>query len=882
MDAPSPERWLAIRGLFLRAVGVPADDRVDFVRREAASASVGDDVLSLLQADAASVRFAEEPAVAIGLAPPSPEAHAPSSGALGPGSSVGPFRIQRLLAEGAFGLVYVAEQQSPVRRVALKVLRPGVTSRTSVLRFQFEPEFLAALAHPGIAQVYEAGTLPAPDSRPFFAMELVEGTPITEYGRGQPIGERLRVFIEVGGAVQHAHSRGVIHRDLKPTNILVTSEGHPKLLDFGVARLVGHNGRTATPPGFPGQLVGTLAYIAPEYIGSDPVAPDVRADVYALGVILFELLSGTPFMNLGDRSIHESLLAIAHAPRPRLRTRAPGLDRDLELIVNKATDPDPTRRYGTVSDFLADIERFRTHSPISARRPTLAYELRKLASRNRLAAGLAIAGIVATAGFVGWLAVTKRESHARLEVARTTADLLLSDAMKRLGPTLGTIETRERIVRQLEEPLNRLLAIDPSDPSLRRNAIRLLQAKADIASERGQWENVESLRTSVVADLQSLAQSEPSDPTIQADLSIACVQLGDTYKATGQFERTREWYEKALALDTSLVEHDPSNAANLDNLAWSYLRLSELALHRNATVDALRFADLQLKTSRQLVGISPDRPGSRFALATALVHRHDLNAADPLRRHDTTLIDEAVAVGRDMLRAAPENRGYLHQHGLNCVKAALTRVESDHTDGAPALLAEAGLIAGQLEQAEPEAWRTLTLRTYLEYAQACLARASGLREEAVRHAASARAVAWHIIERHGTDQAAVMDAVWHVHKSLEFGELPGGADELASEHRRVRDLLERMMAVPSPHPRAMATLLSIYRQSPVPELRSPEKARDLIRRWVALQPDQPTLKLLLAEVLLESGQAAEANEIWQGIPEDARPTSGPLRDRFAR
>ncbi len=856
------------------------DHRVDFVRREAASASVGDDVLSLLQADAASVRFAEEPAAAIGLAPPSPEAHAPSSGALGPGSTLGPYRIQRLLAEGAFGLVYIAEQQSPARRVALKVLRPGVTSRTSVLRFLFEPEFLAALAHPGIAQVYEAGALPAPDSRPYFAMELVEGTPITEYGRNRPIGERLRVFIEVGRAVQHAHSRGVIHRDLKPTNILVTDEGHPKLLDFGVARLVGHNGRTATPPGFPGQLVGTLAYIAPEYAGSDPVAPDVRADVYALGVILFELLSGTPFLNLGDRSVHESLLAIARAPRPRLRSRAPALDRDLELIVDKASHPDPTQRYATVSDLMADVERFRTHSPISARRPTLAYEIRKLASRNRLAAALAVAGIVATVGFVGWLAVTKRESRARLEVARTTADLLLSDAMKRLGPTLGTIETRERIVRQLEDPLNRLLAMDPGDPSLRRNAIRLLQAKADIASERGQWKDVEAIRASVVADLQTLADADPSDPALQADLSIACVQLGDTFKSTGRYNRTREWYERARSIDESLVGRDPTNPEFHDNLVWSYLRLGDLANQRDDRIESTRLAELQLRSARELVRLSPERRGSLFALLTSLSHRYDVDADVLAAARDTTLLDEAVVTGRRLVTLAPESRGYLHQHALNCVKLSIALAARRQFDEAEPLLTEASTIAAQLAAAEPDTWRTLALGCSVEHAKACFARDAGRHEVAVQHASSARALAWHIIEVHRGDQGAVMDAVWHILRSLDFGDPPGDPTERLREERRVKEMLEGMATTPSPHPAAIATLMSIYRQSPNPELRSSESATQLARRWVELQPDDSGPKLLLVELLLEGGQQEEAARVWGTVPRATRPASGPLKERF--
>ncbi|GMV26532.1 MAG: hypothetical protein AMXMBFR58_25630 [Phycisphaerae bacterium] len=878
MSDPSPDRWASIRSLFLRASAEPPAERAAFVHREAPSGSVGDEVLALLEGEARSRAFAEQPSLALGLPPLA--APAEKFEGLTPGALVGRYRIERLLAEGAFGLVYVAEQAAPSRRVALKVLRPGVTSRTSVARFLSEPEFLANLDHPSIARVFEVGALAPPDSRPYFAMELVEGVPITDFASGKPLEARLRLFSEVCRAVQHAHARGVIHRDLKPSNILVTPDGHAKLLDFGVARVLDEGARTGTPPGFPGQLIGTLAYIAPEYAGPAPVAPDVRADVYSLGVLLFEVLSGGRFLDLSGRSLHESLLVVSNTPRPRLRDRVPGIDRDLEIIAGKATAPDPGLRYATVSDLAADIDRYMNHAPIAARRPTLAYEVRKLASRNRLAASLLVLCVLGTITFLVWLWATKRASHARLEVARTSAELLLSDAMQRLGPTLGTIETRERIVRQLEDPLGRLLAIDPADPVLRRSAIRLMQAKADIAAERGRWDDVAAMRASVVDGLLDLVETDPADPTLRADLSIAYVQLGDTLKSTGHFDQTEAWYKKALAIDRALAAEHTGDPTYLDNLVWSYLRLGELALNRGDMARAEDLADRQIEASRRLLALTPGRAASRYALATALTHRYDLNAADSALRSDPSLLDEAVDVGRPLVAAADRNRGHMHQHALNCVKAALVRVEHGRADGVETLLAEAQRLCDELGSAEPDVWRTLTLRTYLSHARSRACRAADQPAEARRFADEQRQTAWRIIELYQSDHAAVVDAIWHVRTSLGSLDPLAHEPETVAQHTRVLQLLEAMTATSSPHPRAMDELLMVYRASPVADLRSPRRAIELSRRRLASRPENPDALIELAEVLLEGGEVGEAAMVWERVPSSRRPREGPLWERF--
>src|SRR5688572_19602973 len=259
----------------------------------------------------------------------------PLSAALADGR-IGNYRIVRQLAEGGMGVVYVAEQDSPRRVVALKVVRPGLASDDALGRFEHESQILAHLSHPGIAQVFEAGWAEtAAGSLPFFAMELIRGEPITEWARNQRLGvaRRVEIFARVCDAVHHAHMKGVIHRDLKPANILVEETGQPKVLDFGIARATNADLAAVTMRTDVGQILGTLDYMSPEQVAADPFDLDVRSDVYALGVILHELLTGELPHDLSKKMLHEVVQIIREVEPTRLGTRFKSLRGDLETIT---------------------------------------------------------------------------------------------------------------------------------------------------------------------------------------------------------------------------------------------------------------------------------------------------------------------------------------------------------------------------------------------------------------------------------------------------------------------------------------------------------------------------------------------------------------------
>jgi WD40 repeat protein len=298
-------------------------------------------------------------------------------------ASFGHYRILRLYGEGGMGTVYEAEQDNPRRTVALKVIRPGLVSPEHVKRFSHEAEILARLQHSGIAQVYEAGI--GEDGRPFFALELIRGMPLDEYARshGLDAAARLELLARVCDAVQHAHDRGVIHRDLKPGNILVDESGQPKVLDFGVAHVTAADLLTTSSRTQTGQLLGTLSYMSPEQIAADPTRLDGRSDVYTLGVILFELLAHRLPYHLDQLPVHEVARVIQQQEPSRLGSITALYRGDVEIIAAKALEKDKTRRYASAGDLASDIRRFLRGEPIVARPASALYQLRKFARRHK-------------------------------------------------------------------------------------------------------------------------------------------------------------------------------------------------------------------------------------------------------------------------------------------------------------------------------------------------------------------------------------------------------------------------------------------------------------------------------------------------------------------
>ena len=404
-----------------------------------------------------------------------------------PGTIIGQYKLLQQLGEGGFGLVFMAEQTKPVRRkVALKIIKPGMDTKEVIARFEAERQALALMDHPNIAKVLDAGATES--GRPYFVMELVKGVPLTEYcdKNHLPGLDRLRLFVDVCHAIQHAHQKGIIHRDLKPSNIMVTlhdGKPVPKVIDFGVSKALSQQLTEKTLFTAYGQMVGTPAYMSPEQAEMSGLDIDTRSDVYSLGVLLYELLTGgTPFdsKRLRDAGYAEMQRIIREEeplkPSTRLTTLGEestvvsdnrGTDPkklgqlikgDLDWIVMKALDKERNRRYETANGFAADIERFLSDEPVEACPPSSLYRFRKFARRNKAPMAVMFAAVlVLIAVAIGSTIAAGRFRQLageKADLAEHNADLLVEreDALQLERELRGEAEHQTRVA---EEALKR-------------------------------------------------------------------------------------------------------------------------------------------------------------------------------------------------------------------------------------------------------------------------------------------------------------------------------------------------------------------------------------------------------------------------------------------
>ncbi|MFM1941874.1 MAG: hypothetical protein RI897_856, partial [Verrucomicrobiota bacterium] len=439
------------REVFLRALDYPdAAERREVVERSCAGDAALLSAVESLLASHKDDGFLETPLVSAVGKREFEAVHASGAVTEKEGDWVGHYRLLQQIGEGAVGIVFMAEQQRPIsRRVAIKVVKPGMDTKSVIARFESERQALALMDHPNIAKVFEAGS--TPQGRPYFVMELVRGIRITDYCDRNQLStrERLQLFIQVCQAIQHAHQKGVIHRDIKPSNVMVTSQDGqavPKVIDFGIAKAFEHRLTDRTLFTRFESFVGTPAYISPEQAEMSSLDIDTRADIYSLGVVLYELLTGrTPFdakelVTAGLDSMRRTIREREpKAPSTLVSTMLAGertvtaerrqvedtrlvhvLKGDLDWIVLKALEKDRTRRYETASGLAQDVQRYLENEPVMARPPSAVYRFRKFLRRNRLAcasAGAVGVAVVAGMGLFAWQFVERTKAVHRLQQA---------------------------------------------------------------------------------------------------------------------------------------------------------------------------------------------------------------------------------------------------------------------------------------------------------------------------------------------------------------------------------------------------------------------------------------------------------------------------------
>ena len=507
------------------------------------------------------------------------------------------------------GLVYEAEQRTEVRRrVALKVLRPGLDASQVLARFDAERQALAVMQHPGIAKLYDAGL--TEDGRPYFAMELVDGDPLTDFADAVklPLEERIRLFVRVCRAVQHAHLKGVVHRDLKPTNILVTTRDDvptPKIIDFGIAKAMGDPLTTLTLVTGLGQALGTPAYMSPEQCEASSMDVDSRTDVYSLGVTLYELLVGrlpvdphevgaqsflarltlretdpptpsTRFSTL-DRPFQEAIAGFRRTDPGSLRSEVHG---DLDWIVMKAIDKDRERRYETPNAFAADLERHLRHEPVLARPPGAAYRAGKFVRRHRW--GVATSAAIAVLLAASTVVLSVQAGHLRRERDRAEREAANSEAVlafmddifdspdpyEGYGPDVTVLEVLDAAVPRLREEFEgRPIPMAAAEDAIGRAYLSL----GRVADAEPLLKSALELRRSALEDTSRLIASSVNN-------------YAAVVHETDRFADAEPLYREAIARYRALDGEDAADALKpLANLAL----LLDMKIGRSEEADSL-------------------------------------------------------------------------------------------------------------------------------------------------------------------------------------------------------------------------------------------------------------------------------------------------------
>jgi len=470
---------------------------------------------------------------------------------------IGHFHVKRVIASGGMGTVYEAVQEQPRRTVALKVMKHGIASRSALRRFEYESQILARLHHPGVAQVYEAGTHDDGSGPvPYFAMEYVPNArPITQYATDKKLGtrERLELFGKVCEAVHHGHQKGVIHRDLKPSNILVDSHGNVKVIDFGVARGTDSDMAVTTLQTDVGQLIGTLQYMSPEQCEADPHDLDTRSDVYALGVVLYELLCENPPYDVSRVAMYEAARVIREQPPTRLSTINRTLRGDVETIAHKALEKDRERRYQSADELRRDVRHYLSGEPISARPPSVAYQLRIFARRNKVLFGataavfvVLVAGVIVSTSlyFRAEREATRAEGEARkARQAEAEQRRLAEKEAEALQEAVAARAAAEAQREEAREQADKATAVFGFLEDVLAEADPYVQAKPGI-----------TLREVIEQAGPGLASRFTEQPLVEAKVRVL---LGRVLANQGQFQAAEEHFESAVRT-LEQAEADPS------------------------------------------------------------------------------------------------------------------------------------------------------------------------------------------------------------------------------------------------------------------------------------------------------------------------------------
>jgi non-specific serine/threonine protein kinase/serine/threonine-protein kinase len=599
-------------------------------------------------------------------------------------SRIGPYKLIREIGSGGMGSVYLAQRDDEFnKRVAIKLVKRGMDTEFIVRRFRNERQILASLDHPNIARLLDGGSIE--DGRPYFVMDYIEGQPITRYCDANRLStaERLRLFCEVCSAVHYAHQNLVIHRDIKPQNILVTADGTPKLLDFGIAKLLNPDSAAYTVDitGASVRLM-TPEYASPEQVRSDPIT--TSTDVYSLGVLLYELLTGRRPYRITSRSpldllriiceeqpdkpstavgrsktetAHDGETVVVITPESvsenrdshpeKLRRRLKG---DIDNIVLMAMRKEPQRRYSSADQFASDIRRHLAGLPVSARKDTLAYRSGKFIKRNRAGVVAALLIVVAlVAGAVSTMTQRAKAEH-RFNDVRRLANSFMFEVHDAIADLPGSTAARELLVKRALEYLDSLADEASGDTSLQRELAAAYQKVGDVqgrpsSANLGDIDGAMQSYRKALSIWTTIAAADPKNVQDGRQLATSHSRVAEILGDKGDANGAREEYQKSFEIRERLYSADPNDPQLRRDMAVSYFEIAEVQVSLGDIEGSLENRRKMLPIFESLLAADPSNPNARRTVA--LSHKKLGATLARLERYDEALAEYGQALEMD-------------------------------------------------------------------------------------------------------------------------------------------------------------------------------------------------------------------------------------------
>ena len=699
-----PRAWERVRALFDEALGLDHAAQDALLRKVAATdPALVDEVRSLLASHQEAGDFLEPPELFRGLAP---------------GERLGPYRVVEEIGRGGMGIVYraVRDDEHFTKEVAIKLIDPGMRSDVILKRFRSERQILAMLDHPHIARLIDGGS--ASDGSPYLVMEHVSGVPLVKYCDEHGLGteERLRLFLLVCDAVGFAHQRLVVHRDLKSDNILVAADGSPKLLDFGIAKLLSEG--TGEKPGTvtaPMHRMLTPDYASPEQVRGEPVT--VASDVYSLGVVLYELLTGARPLHFETRTAEEILRVVTQdeptAPSAvvartrsvetatRRRTTAARLRRqlsgDLDYIVLKSLEKDPVRRYATVGELARDIRRYLESLPVLARGRTTAYLLSRLVRRHRVAVATGalvflslVVGLAGTAWQAHVASVERDRAQKRFKDVRALARAVIFDLHDTIASLPGSTRAREVLVQHALVYLDRLSREAGDDPSL-LNELGVGYGKIGDVQGRPEFSNLgrsEDARRSYERSLellQAASRLEPDSLEFGRNLVLTKQRLGDLLGQMGQKDEAMRLAQEGKRWILAELARHPENELLPGDLGVACDRISDMRLAAGDTVGALQELLEATPVFTALYQKDPNEPQRKRSAMVGYAKTAYLRALRGDRPRAATDYRMSQDLALELVRTQPNNMDAVRDLGVVYGMRAMFFAEGGEFDSALAL-----------------------------------------------------------------------------------------------------------------------------------------------------------------------------------------------------